>query len=49
MNAPLKSHRTYGLNSFLENFSFENGHLGRKGYFGNHWIKTNTGEWIELT
>lgn len=37
------------LYSFLENFSFENGHLGRKGYFGNHWIKTNTGEWIELT
>lgn len=37
------------LYSFLENFSFENGHLGRKGYFGNEWIKTNTGEWIELT
>ncbi|WP_161964135.1 DUF3472 domain-containing protein [Chitinophaga flava] len=37
------------LYSFLENFSFENGHLGRKGYYGNHWIKTNTGEWIELT
>lgn len=37
------------LYSFLENFSFENGHLGRKGYFGNHWIKTDTGEWIELT
>lgn len=37
------------LYSFLENFSFENGHLGRKGYFGNHWIKTNTGEWLELT
>ncbi|CAL1521106.1 DUF3472 domain-containing protein [Chitinophaga sp. MM2321] len=37
------------LYSFLENFSFENGHIGRKGYFGNHWIKTNTGEWIELT
>lgn len=38
-----------GLYSFLENFSFENGHLYRKGYFGNHWIKTSTGEWIELT
>lgn len=37
------------LYSFLENFSFENGHLGRKGYYGNHWIKTDTGEWIELT
>ncbi|MCW3462414.1 DUF3472 domain-containing protein [Chitinophaga nivalis] len=37
------------LYSFLENFSFENGHIGRKGYFGNHWIKTDTGEWIALT
>ncbi|WP_074241562.1 DUF3472 domain-containing protein [Chitinophaga niabensis] len=37
------------LYSFLENFSFENGYLHRKGYFGNHWVKTNTGEWIELT
>lgn len=37
------------LYSFLENFSFENGYLYRKGYFGNHWIKTSTGEWIELT
>jgi hypothetical protein len=37
------------LYSFLEDFSFENGHLGRKGYFGNQWIKTDTGEWIELT
>lgn len=37
------------LYSFLENFYFENGQLYRKGYFGNHWIKTNTGEWIELT
>ncbi|MET6999211.1 DUF3472 domain-containing protein [Chitinophaga defluvii] len=37
------------LYSFLENFYFENGQLYRKGYFGNHWIKTNAGEWIELT
>lgn len=37
------------LYSFLENFHFDNGFLYRKGYFGNHWIKTNTGEWIELT
>lgn len=37
------------LYSFLENFSFENGDLYRKGYFGNHWIKTPEGEWIELT
>ncbi|WP_158563248.1 DUF3472 domain-containing protein [Chitinophaga silvatica] len=38
-----------GLYSFLENFNFENGQWGRKGYFGNHWIKTDKGEWIELT
>jgi hypothetical protein len=37
------------LYSFLENFSFENGNQYRKGYFGNHWIKTPEGEWIELT
>ncbi len=37
------------LYSFLENFSFENGNKYRKGYFGNHWIKTPEGEWIELT
>jgi hypothetical protein len=37
------------LYSFLENFSFENGDQHRKGYFGNHWIKTPEGEWIELT
>ncbi|WP_423736998.1 DUF3472 domain-containing protein [Chitinophaga caseinilytica] len=37
------------LYSFLENFSFENGHVYRKGYYGNHWIKTPQGEWIELT
>ncbi len=37
------------LYSFLENFSFENGYLARKGFFGNHWVKTDTGEWIELT
>ncbi|MDQ0105445.1 hypothetical protein J2T02_000538 [Chitinophaga terrae (ex Kim and Jung 2007)] len=37
------------LYSFLENFGFENGQWERKGYFGNHWIKTDKGEWIELT
>jgi hypothetical protein len=37
------------LYSFLENFYFENGQLHRKGYFGNHWIKTDKGEWVELT
>ncbi|MGX5818190.1 DUF3472 domain-containing protein [Chitinophaga lutea] len=37
------------LYSFLENFSFENGWLHRKGYFGNHWVKTPEGQWIELT
>ncbi|ATL46640.1 hypothetical protein COR50_05270 [Chitinophaga caeni] len=36
------------LYSFLENFSFENGNLHRKGFFGNHWIKTPQGEWYPL-
>lgn len=47
--APKDGKYMSGLYSFLENFSFENGYLYRKGYFGNHWIKTNTGEWMELT
>lgn len=37
------------LYSFLENFSFENGFQYRKGYYGNHWVKSSKGEWIELT
>ena len=38
-----------GLYSFSENFGGNNGHLRRKALFGNQWIRTDRGEWIELT
>jgi hypothetical protein len=38
-----------GLYSFSENFGGNNGHLLRKALYGNQWIRTDQGEWIELT
>ena len=38
-----------GLYSFVENFTDTNGYLGRKGNFGNQWVKSSTGTWTELT
>lgn len=38
-----------GLHSFSENFGGSNGHLVRKARYGNQWIRTDQGEWIELT
>jgi len=38
-----------GLYSFSENFVGSNGHLRRKALYGNQWIRTETGQWIELT
>jgi hypothetical protein len=35
--------------SFSENFVGRNGHLRRKALFGNQWIRTDDGRWIELT
>jgi heme-degrading monooxygenase HmoA len=35
--------------SFSENFWGSNGHLPRKALYGNQWIKTDQGQWIELT
>jgi hypothetical protein len=37
------------LYSFSENFSGSNGHLLRKALYGNQWIRTSDGQWIELT
>jgi hypothetical protein len=36
------------LYSFLENFSPEHGDKERRVLFGNQWIQTDKGEWIEL-
>jgi hypothetical protein len=35
--------------SFLENFIGESGNLTRKAYFGNQWVRTSGGEWIQVT
>ncbi len=37
------------LYSFSENFGGANGHLLRKALYGNQWIRTAEGKWIELT
>jgi hypothetical protein len=37
------------LYSFSENFVGNNGHLLRKALYGNQWIRTDGGAWIELT
>lgn len=43
-NTNLKS-----LYSFLENFNPETGFTGRKGLYGNQWIRSTAGKWYELT
>jgi hypothetical protein len=37
------------LYSFSENFGGGNGHLLRKALYGNQWLRTAEGQWIELT
>jgi hypothetical protein len=37
------------LYSFSENFGGNNGHLVRKALYGNQWIRTDQGQWLELT
>jgi hypothetical protein len=38
-----------GLYSFSENFGGSNGHLQRKALYGNQWLRTEDGEWQEIT
>jgi hypothetical protein len=38
-----------GLYSFSENFGGSNGHLVRKALYGNQWLLTDKGEWLEVT
>ena len=47
--APKEGGWLRGLYSFSENFGGSNGHLVRKALYGNPWIRTDTGEWSELT
>lgn len=37
------------LHSFLENFIPEQGNQTREVLFGNQWLRTSKGEWMELT
>jgi hypothetical protein len=47
--APKEGGYLHGLYSFSENFGGANGHLRRKALYGNQWVRTDQGEWIELT
>ena len=47
--APKEGDYMRGLYSFSENFGGANGHLLRKALYGNQWIRTPDGRWIELT
>lgn len=38
-----------GLYSFSENFGGSTGHIARRARYGNQWIRTDTGEWQEIT
>jgi hypothetical protein len=35
--------------SFSENFGGNSGHLVRRARYGNQWIRTDQGEWQEIT
>jgi hypothetical protein len=47
--APKEGGYMRGLYSFSEDFGGANGHLRRKALYGNQWIRTPDGEWLELT
>ncbi len=47
--APKDGKHLGGLYSFSENFGGSTGHLCRKALFGNQWVRTEDGRWIELT
>jgi hypothetical protein len=47
--APKEGGTLRDLYSFSEDFSGSNGHLLRKALYGNQWIRTPEGRWIELT
>jgi len=47
--APKDGNWLRGLHSFSENFGGSNGNLVRKALFGNQWIQTDKGQWLELT
>ena len=47
--APKEGGYLSGLYSFSENFGGANGHLVRKALYANQWLRTDTGQWLEVT
>jgi hypothetical protein len=47
--APKDGGWLHGLYSFSENFGGANGHLPRKALYGNQWLRTEDGQWQEVT
>ncbi|MDF1839445.1 MAG: DUF3472 domain-containing protein [Planctomycetota bacterium] len=47
--APKEGNLLRGLYSFSENFSGRNGHVLRRARFGNQWVRTKEGSWVEIT
>jgi hypothetical protein len=47
--APQDGGYLHGLYSFSEDFNGANGYLRRKAIYGNQWVRTAEGQWIELT
>jgi hypothetical protein len=47
--APKDGSYMRGLYAFNENFGGDNGQLLRLAEFGNQWVRTPDGQWIELT
>ncbi len=47
--APKEGGYLRGLHSFSENFGGSSGHIVRQALYGNQWIQTPAGKWIELT
>ncbi|GMV98084.1 MAG: hypothetical protein AMXMBFR83_24370 [Phycisphaerae bacterium] len=47
--APREGGYLRGLYSFSENFNGSTGHMVRKALYGNQWIRTAAGRWLELT
>ena len=48
-NAPQTGSWLHGLYSFSENFGGSNGQLRRKALYGNQWLRTDDGQWHEIT
>ncbi|MEZ6123770.1 MAG: DUF3472 domain-containing protein [Planctomycetaceae bacterium] len=47
--APKEGGYMRGLYSFSENFIGANGQVLRKALYGNQWIRTSAGDWLEVT